>query len=101
MKKTLLFLFVVFGDFRNQVEPFSSSSECSTLGKEQRFFFPCSLPPFDISESFKYHKIDSAVNGETTKQNETKNPKNKKNSKETLKLWSWGFTYTNDTGDHK
>ena len=57
MEKTLLFLFVAFGDFRNQVEPFSSLDK-------NRLFFSCSFPPFDISKSFKYHKTDLAVNGE-------------------------------------
>ena len=38
MEKTLLFLFVAFGDFRNQVESFSSSWECPTLGQEQTGF---------------------------------------------------------------
>ena len=28
------------------------------------FFSPCFFPPFDISKSFEYHKIDLAVNGE-------------------------------------
>ena len=66
MEKILLFLFVAFGDFRNQVEPFSSSWECPTLGQEQPslLFFFCSFPPFDISKSFEYHKFGLAVNGE-------------------------------------
>ena len=42
MEKILLFLFVAFGDFRNQVEPFSSSWECPILGQEQTgFWFFC------------------------------------------------------------
>ena len=56
MENTFLFLFVAFGDFRNQLELFSSSWECPTLGQEQPglFFFFCSSPPFDISKRFKY-----------------------------------------------
>lgn len=42
------------------------------------FFFFCSFPPFDIIKSFKHHKTDLAVNGETVpKQSKTKNPKDK------------------------
>ena len=52
-----------FGDFKNQVEPFSFPWEYATLGREE-LFPPCSFPPFDISKSFEYHKIDLAVNGE-------------------------------------
>ena len=37
MEKTLLF--VAFGDFRSQVETFSSPWECPTLGQEQTGYF--------------------------------------------------------------
>ena len=63
VEETLLFLFVAFGDFRNQVEAFSSSSECPTLGQGQ--VFSCPFPPFDISKSFKITKLILAVNGQT------------------------------------
>ena len=90
-----------FGNLRNQVEPSSSPWECPTFGQGQVktatfkqlslkfyyfvkiFFFSffCSFPPFDISKSFKHHKTDLAVNGETVpKRNETKNPKDKEKS---------------------
>ena len=68
MEKALLF--VASGDFRNQVEPFSSSWECPTLGEEQTglfiyiFIFPV---PFLHLTSVKVLNIttDLAVNGET------------------------------------
>ena len=52
-----------FGDFKNQMEPLSFPWEYPTLGQEE-LFSPCFFPPFDISKSFEYHKIDLAVNGE-------------------------------------
>lgn len=70
-----------FGDFRNQVEPFTSPWECPT---DKSFFFLFqfflfySFPPFNISRSFKYHRIDLAVNGETIPNKlKWKNPENK------------------------
>ena len=39
MEKTHLFLFVAFGNFRNQVEDFSSSWEYPTLGQKKDFVF--------------------------------------------------------------
>ena len=55
MEKTHLCLFVAFGNFRNQVEDFSSSWEYPTLGQKKDFvfsllFFSFSLPPLDISK---------------------------------------------------
>ena len=65
MEKTLLFLLVYFGDFRNEVEPFCCSLDCPTFGQEQTVFFsPYYLLPSDVSKSLKYHRTDLAVNGE-------------------------------------
>ena len=52
MGKTILFLFIAFGDFKKQMETFSSFLECLTLGQEQTGFFSCSFLPSDISKSF-------------------------------------------------
>ena len=45
------------------MEPLSFPWEYPTLGQEE-LFSCCFFPPFDISKSFEYHKIDLAVNGE-------------------------------------
>lgn len=106
MEKT--FLFVAFGDYGNQVETFSSSWECPSLGLEETefcFSFFCPFPPFDISKSFKYHNADLVVNEEilTSKQkNETRHPKDKQkilNMPSSLVLEF--YIYTNVTGDNK
>ena len=65
MGKTIVFLFIAFGDFKKQMEMFSSFLECLTLGQEQTGFF---LVPFFHLTSvkvFKYHITDLAINEET------------------------------------
>ena len=73
MEKILLFIFVAFGDFRNQVEPFSSSWECPTLGQEQPGFFFFFSVPFLHLTLVKVLNIttDLAVSGETIKDKQT------------------------------
>ena len=44
---------------------FSFPWEFPTLGQEECSPH-CTFPPFDISTSSEYHKIDLAVNGENT-----------------------------------
>ena len=45
MEKTCRFLFVAFGNFRNQVEDFSSSWEYPTLGQKESLFSLCFFFP--------------------------------------------------------
>lgn len=56
MEKTLLF--IDFGDFRSQLEPFSSSWGCPTLGQEQTGFF---LVPFVHLTSVKVLSITKLI----------------------------------------
>lgn len=65
MEKTLLFLLVCFGDFRDEVEPLSLVPwTVPLLGKNRLFFFSYYLPPSDVIKSLKYHRTDLAMNGE-------------------------------------
>lgn len=69
MEKIILFQFIAFGDFKNQME--TLLLECPTLGQEQTGFLLCSFPPSDISV-FLYHKTDLAISEEIrTNKNET------------------------------
>ena len=91
MENTLLFLFVAFGDFRNQLELFSSSWECSTLGQEQPgLFFP--LLHLTLVKVLNI-TTDLAASGETIKDKQII-----LNKTSSLVL---GFTHTNTLGDHK
>ena len=58
MEKTIIFLFIAFGDFKSQMETFCSSLECPTLGQEQTGFF---LVPFLHLTSVKVLSITKLI----------------------------------------
>lgn len=63
MEKIILFQFIAFGDFKNQMETLFFLGMSHSWTRTDRFF-SCSFPPSDISKSFKYHKTDLVISEE-------------------------------------
>ena len=89
MEKTLLFLCVVFGDFRNQVQHLSPWT-VPLLDRNGFFFF--SFSQFHISKSFTYHKL---IRLQMEKQKHTrwnkKTQRTNRKPKINPQVWSWEF----------